>query len=63
MPTQAAKITEDLLQCKCGLCGHDPRIYCINQKCYCCDLEDLFALLSHQEFAAQSKLAMEEQLR
>lgn len=41
----------DLLECKCGLCGHQSRESCIIGKCSCCDLEDMFSLLSKQEFA------------
>ena len=46
----------DLMHCKCGLCNHQSRESCINGHCYCCDLEDMFALLSRQEFEPQSKI-------
>jgi hypothetical protein len=36
-------------RCKCGLCEHDSRSLCIEGHCECCDLEDAFAILSHQE--------------
>ena len=44
-----------LMHCKCGLCNHKSRESCINGHCYCCDLEDMFVLLSRQEFEPQSK--------
>ena len=46
----------DLMHCKCGRCDHEDRSACVNEKCYCCDLEDMFAVLTHHEFEPQSKL-------
>ncbi len=46
----------DLHRCKCGLCLHDSRADCINGRCYCCDLEDMFALLTMHEFEPRSRL-------
>ncbi len=40
----------DLFNCKCGLCEHASRKSCITGRCYCCDLEGMFAILSHHEF-------------
>ena len=54
---------EDLHSCKCSLCEHDWRHSCIEGKCYCCDLEDSFALLTRQEFEFQSRLVTEERTR
>jgi len=36
---------EELLNCKCSTCGHSDRSICINEKCYCCNLEDMFSIL------------------
>lgn len=41
---------QSLIRCKCGLCEHTSKEACINRKCYCCDLEDMFSLLSQQEY-------------
>jgi hypothetical protein len=46
----------DLMHCKCGRCDHEDRSACVNEKCYCCDLEDMFAVLTRHEFEPQSKL-------
>jgi hypothetical protein len=46
-----------LMNCKCGLCNHDSREDCIKGRCYCCDLEDTFAILSQSEFEPQSRIA------
>jgi hypothetical protein len=40
----------DLMCCKCGSCGHDSRYDCVKSRCFCCDLEDTFAILTHHEF-------------
>ncbi|HKU50555.1 MAG TPA: hypothetical protein VJP79_11435 [Nitrososphaera sp.] len=42
--------TEGIGRCKCGSCDHDHRSECIAGRCYCCDLEDAFSLLTHHEF-------------
>jgi len=47
---------QDLMRCKCGLCNHDSRRSCIEGRCYCCDLEDIFAVLSHIDFEPHSRL-------
>ena len=39
-----------LQYCKCGSCEHDLKEACINGRCPCCDLEDMFSLLSKHEF-------------
>lgn len=46
----------EIMHCKCGLCNHNSRADCINGHCYCCDLEDTFAILSQHEFEPQSKV-------
>jgi hypothetical protein len=53
---------DDLLHCKCGLCNHESRSDCINGRCYCCDLEDIFAILSRHEFEPQSHVATKERV-
>lgn len=53
---------KELMRCKCGLCNHESRESCINGRCYCCDLEDTFAVLSQQEFEPQSKVVTKEHL-
>ena len=55
MPSNPNMTKSDLMHCKCGLCNHESRESCINGHCYCCDLEDMFAILSRQEFEPQSK--------
>jgi hypothetical protein len=53
----------DLGHCKCGLCDHDSRFDCISGRCYCCDLEDAFSILTHHEFESpQSKFVTRERL-
>ena len=48
----------ELAHCKCGLCDHDDRSDCISGRCYCCDLEDAFSILTRHEFESpQSKFA------
>jgi hypothetical protein len=41
----------ELLRCKCNDCsaGNHSRMDCLNNKCQCCDMEDMFALLSRIE--------------
>ena len=56
------RYASDLLHCKCGLCNHSDRSECISGRCYCCDLEDAFAILTHHEFEPQSKLATGDRL-
>lgn len=41
---------------------HDSRADCINGRCYCCDLEDMFAILAQMEFESQSKIVTREML-
>jgi len=41
---------ERLLWCKCGLCDHHSKEICVRERCNCCDLEDMFSLLSQHEF-------------
>jgi hypothetical protein len=41
---------EGLLKCKCRIFEHSLRKTCIVGKCYCCDLEDMFAILLQPEF-------------
>src|SRR5574338_640447 len=36
--------------CKCGVCNHSSKTSCIHQDCDCCNLEDMFSLLTHFEF-------------
>jgi hypothetical protein len=51
------RLGADLMLCKCGVCTHDSRETCIvNCNCDCCNLEDIFAILSQNEFEPQSKL-------
>jgi hypothetical protein len=50
----------DIMHCKCGLCDHDSRTDCISGRCYCCDLEDAFAVLTHFEFEPQSQMVTNE---
>ncbi|HEV8386084.1 MAG TPA: hypothetical protein VGQ03_00525 [Nitrososphaera sp.] len=45
----------DVMHCRCGLCDHDSRNDCISGRCYCCDLEDAFAVLTHFEFEPKAK--------
>ena len=58
------KLTRNnLMHCKCGLCNHKSRESCINGHCYCCDLEDMFSILSQHEFESpQSKIVTKEHL-
>ena len=41
----------DLTYCKCGQCEHDSKAACMHAKCSCCDLEDMFSILSQYDFA------------
>ena len=50
----------DIMHCKCGVCDHVSRTDCIRGQCYCCDLEDAFALLTRFEFEPQSKIVTNE---
>lgn len=50
----------DIMHCKCGQCDHASRGDCIDGRCYCCDLEDIFAVLTHFEFEPQSNLIASE---
>lgn len=63
MDKRIVKHGKGLHNCKCGLCEHDVRVSCIEGKCYCCDLEDMFALLTQQEFEPQSKFVTEQRLK
>lgn len=57
MPDTDAVLGSDLMRCKCGLCSHDNRMDCVDGRCYCCDLEDAFSILTHHEFdSPQSKV-------
>jgi len=38
-----------IYKCKCESCDHDFRSLCIEGQCKCCDLEDVFAVLSYNE--------------
>ena len=52
-----------LTHCKCDLCHHSDRIECISGRCYCCDLEDAFSLLTLHEFEPpQSQLVTRENM-
>jgi hypothetical protein len=54
-------IKNELTHCKCGRCDHDHRHNCMAERCYCCDLEDTFSLLTQHEFdPPQSKLSERE---
>ena len=33
--------------CKCGRCNSHTLADCINKRCYCCDLEDMLAVLTN----------------
>jgi hypothetical protein len=33
--------------CKCGECNSHTVADCINKRCYCCDLEDMLAILAN----------------
>lgn len=33
--------------CKCGQCNSHTLSDCINKRCYCCDLEDMLAILTN----------------
>ena len=58
------KSVRGFAHCKCGLCDHEDRMECIAGKCYCCDLEDAFSILSHHDFEPpQSKIATEQKLQ
>lgn len=45
MKTFANKPIEVL--CKCGRCNSHTLADCINKRCYCCDLEDILAVLTN----------------
>ena len=56
-------IRNGLMRCKCGICNHESRESCIHGHCYCCNLEDMFSILSQHEFEPpQSKIVTKEQL-
>ena len=55
-------INEELMCCKCSICSHDSRADCINSRCYCRNLEDIFAILAQMEFESQSKIVTREML-
>jgi hypothetical protein len=45
-----------LMHCKCSICNHESREACIKGHCHCCNLEDMFSILSQHEFeSSQSK--------
>ena len=46
----------ELGPCKCGNCQSHTMADCINGRCYCCDLEDMFALLTMHEFEPRNRL-------
>lgn len=51
------KVDDSLMHCKCSLCNHNSRELCIHGNCYCCNLEDIFSILSQHEFESpQSRL-------
>jgi hypothetical protein len=54
----------DLMRCKCSLCNHDSRSDCITSgNCDCCNLEDIFSILSQHEFEPQSKVVTSKNRR
>ena len=56
-------IENDLIYCKCSLCNHESRESCIKGPCYCCNLEDMFSMLSLHEFEPpQSSVVTKEYL-
>jgi hypothetical protein len=58
----SSRSDNDLLNCKCGLCEHGSRRSYFTGGCYCCDLEDIFAILSQQEFEPQSRIVTKDML-
>jgi hypothetical protein len=56
-------IINDLMYCKCRLCKHESSESCINGHCYCCNLEDMFSIMSQNEFEPpQSRVVAKEDL-
>ena len=43
-------VEDALNHCRCDACGHSSRMECVRIDCNCCNLEDMFTLLSHVEF-------------
>jgi hypothetical protein len=42
-------VQNDLVYCDCGKCDHDGRSACVNESCFCCDIEDTYAVAAHFE--------------
>ncbi len=44
----------EIKRCKCNDCSeHDSRHECITRRCSCCDLEDMFAVITRLEPGAE----------
>ena len=42
--------------CKCGRCNSHTLADCINKRCYCCDLEDMLAILANHNAMEVQKI-------